>query len=215
MRCAWRRWAVLGAMAMAMVGGSAVAQGQQQPHPKMDPKAEQAARMGRMMLADGVPAFLAQLRAINETEITLGELSQRKASSSAVKQYGEHMVRDHGKADQQLLAFARQRGIELPARFQPTNDVQRRLQSATEATKAKLWALDGLIYDQVYLASRVSAHDEAIQLVTLARQQYPDLAPLLDGLLPTLRQHRDQAYQLLGQLQPQQRQARPPARERR
>jgi putative membrane protein len=228
MKRSWERWAVLGAMVMAMGAGAQPQDPKgKQPHHKMDPKADQAAQMGRRMVADGAPAFLAQLRAINETEIALGELSQQKASSPAVKQYGEHMVQDHRKADQQLLDFAKQRGLQLPSRAQPTNDVQTRLLNATEATKAKLWVLDGPLYDQAYLASQVANHDEVIQLVTLARQQYPDLAPLLDGLLPTLREHRDRAYQLLGQAQPQaqagqpqpeqtqQRQARPPAGERR
>jgi putative membrane protein len=216
MKRSWGRWTVLGAMVMAMgVGAQPQQPPQKQPHHKMDPKADQAERTSRMMVGDGVPAFLAQLRAINETEIALGELTQQRASNPAVKQYGEHMVQDHRKADQQLLDFAKQRGIQLPPRVQPTNEVQNRLLSATEATKAKLWVLDSPLYDQAYLASQVANHDEALQLVTLARQQYPDLAPLLDGLLPTLREHRDQAYQLLGQSPPAQRQARPPAGERR
>ncbi|WP_375768496.1 DUF4142 domain-containing protein [Archangium gephyra] len=244
MKRSWGRWAVLGAMAMGL-GGSAMAQdlppkpqwqqpsqGQHQPHKTGDIKADQAHRVGMMMVADGAPAFLAQLRAINETEISLGELSVQKAANPAVKQYGEHMVSDHRAANQQLLDFAKQRGIQVPVRLEPTNDVQTRLMSANEATKAKLIVLDGALYDQAYLASQVADHDQTIQLVTLARQQYPDLAPLLDGLLPKLREHRDRAYQLLGQSQPQaqagqpqpaqpqpaqppQRQARPPAGERR
>jgi putative membrane protein len=246
MKRSWgRRWAMLGGMVVAMGVGRLLAEAQtgvpappsleqaRQPGHKLDPKADQARRMGVLMLADGVPAFLAQLRALNETEIALGELTVQKAASPAVKQYGEHMVRDHRQADQQLMDFARQRGLQILTRLEPTNEVQTRLMSATEANKSKLSVLDAPLYDQAYLASQVANHDEAIQLVTLARQQYPDLAPLLDGLLPKLREHRERAYQLLGQSQPQaqasqpqpqpapqpaqpaQRQARPPAGERR
>ncbi|MCY1082495.1 DUF4142 domain-containing protein [Archangium lansingense] len=243
MRRSWgRRWAMLGAMVVTMGVGGLLAHaqtgvpaqpqwpqppmGQKQPEYRKHPQAYQAEQMGRLMVADGAPAFLAQLHSINETEIALGELTLQKSSTPTVKQYGEHMVRDHKKADQQLLDFAKQRGIQLPARLQPTNAVQVRLKDANEATKAKLSVLDAPLYDQEYLASQVSAHDEVIQIVTIGRQLYPDLAPLLDGLLPTLREHRTQAYQLLGQSQPQaqvgqqpeqpqQRQARPPAGERR
>ncbi|HEX5749422.1 MAG TPA: DUF4142 domain-containing protein [Archangium sp.] len=235
MKRSWGRWAVLGSMAMALgMGGPAMAQASKtghMPHKTGDIKADEAHRVGMMMLADGAPAFLAQLRAINESEIALGELTVQKAASPAVKQYGEHMVSDHRTADQQLLDFAKQRNLQLPVRLQPTNDVQTRLRSANEATKARLTVLDAPLYDQAYLASQVANHDEAIQLVTLGRQQYPELAPLLDGLLPKLREHRDQAYRLLGQSQPQaqaaqpqpaqqpaqpaQRQARPPSGERR
>ena len=239
MKRSWGRWAVLGSMAMALgMGGSAMAQPQAQggkhsPHKTGDIEADQAHRVSLMMVADGAPAFLAQLRAVNESEIALGELTVQKAASPAVKQFGEHMVSDHRTANQQLLDFAKQRGLQLPARLQPTNDVQTRLMSATEANKAKLTVMDGPLYDQAYLAAQVANHDETLQLVTLGRQQYPELAPLLDGLLPKLREHRDRAYQLLGQSQPQaqasqpqpqpaqqpaqpaQRQARPPAGERR
>ncbi|QRN98357.1 DUF4142 domain-containing protein [Archangium violaceum] len=220
----WGRWALLGAMTVTL-GGSALAQGrpgtsQQQPEQKSsvdkkrDPMAEQTVELGRMMVADGIPAFLAQLHGMNQTEIALGELTEQKASSPAVQQYGEHMVRDHTQADQQLMALAKQRGIQLGAMPQPTNDVQRRIMSATEATKSKLSVLQGSLYDQEYLASQVASHDQTLQLVTLARQQYPELAPMLDGLMPTLRQHRDHAYQLLGQVKPQaQASQQPPAQQ--
>ncbi|OJT17208.1 hypothetical protein BO221_46660 [Archangium sp. Cb G35] len=231
MKRSWGRWAVLGSMAMALgLGGPAIAQ--PPSHKTGDIKADQAHRVGMMMVADGAPAFLAQLRAINESEIALGELTVQKAANPAVKQFGEHMVSDHRTTNQQLLDFAKQRNLQLPARLQPTNDVQTRLMNATEASKAKLTVLAPPLYDQAYLAFQVANHDEAIQLVMLGRQQYPELAPLLDKLLPKLREHRDRAYQLLGQSQPQaqagqpqpepqqpaqpaQRQARPPAGERR
>ncbi|WP_257451010.1 DUF4142 domain-containing protein [Archangium lipolyticum] len=230
MNRSWGRWALLGVMAVT-VGGLALAQerpGAAQPpeqksvrSEKRDPMAKQIAELGRMMVADGIPAFLTQLHGINQTEIALGELTRQKSLSPTVQQYGEHMVQDHTRADQQLMDLAKQRGIQLGAMAQPTNDVQRRLLSANEATKSKLMVLQGSLYDQEYLASQVASHDETIQLVTLARQQYPELAPMLDGLLPTLQRHRDQAYQLLGQVKPQaqasqqppapqQRQGRPP-----
>ncbi len=232
----WGRCVLLGAMVVA--GGSALAQGgpssPKEPLPKHEgkqsPQQLQAVELSRQMLANGEQGFLAQLHDLHQTEIAVGKLTEQKAFTPAVRQYGEEMVRDHQKADQQLLDYAKQRGFQL-GRMEPTNDVQRRLQSATEATKATLPMLQGTLYDQQYLASQVASHDQAIQLVMLGRQQYPQLASMLDGLLPTLREHRDRAYQLLGQTQPQaqagqqpaqpqqpaqqQRQARPPPGERR
>jgi putative membrane protein len=207
----WGRWVLLGAMVM---GGSALAQGrpgasqqipeqQSQPHSnKRDPMADQAAMLSRTMVADGVPAFLSQLQRVNETEITLGELTHQKGSTPAVQQYGEHMVQDHQKAMKQIADFAKQHNIALDPMAGPTNDVQRRLNGLTEATKSVLPLMQGPLYDQQYLASQVAEHDRNIQIVTLGRQLYPDLAPVLDGLLPVLREHRDHAYQLLGQSQP-------------
>ncbi|MFL5351786.1 DUF4142 domain-containing protein [Archangium sp.] len=206
----WGRWVLLGAMVM---GGSALAQGQpgasqqipeqqSQPHQKRDPMADQAAMLSQPMVSNGVPAFLSQLQKVNETEIALGELTHQKGSTPAVQQYGEHMVQDHQKALKQLADFAKQHNITLDPMAGPTNDVQRRLQGLTDATKSVLPLLQGPLYDQQYLASQVADHDRNIQIVTMGRQLYPDLAPVLDGLLPVLREHRDRAYQLLGQSQP-------------
>jgi putative membrane protein len=224
----WGRWVLLGAMVM---GGSTLAQEQKPGDPQRmerarrpSPQQRQQMELGGMILPDGEQAFLSKLQELNQTEISLGELTQAKATSPAVRQYGEHMVRDHQAANQQLTDYTKQRGMQL-GRMEPTNDVQRRLQAATEANKAKLSVLQGQLYDQQYLAAMVADHDQNIQLVTLGRQRYPQLASLLDGLLPKLREHRDQAYQLLGQVQAQaqaqqqppaqQRQARPPPGERR
>jgi putative membrane protein len=197
-----------------VVGGSALAQGrpgasqqipeqQQPPHSKKrDPMADQRAMLSQSMVASGVPAFLSQLQKVNETEITLGELTHQKGSTPAVQQYGEHLVQDHQKAMKQIADFAKQHNITLDLMAEPTNDVQRRLNGLTEATKSVLPLLQGPLYDQQYLASQVADHDRTIEIVTLGRQLYPDLAPVLDGLLPVLREHRDRAYQLLGQSQP-------------
>jgi putative membrane protein len=214
----WARWVMIGAMVM---GGSALAQEQKPGDPqKMEragrpnPQQKQQALMGGMMVPEGEQAFLSKLHAVHQTEIALGELTQQKATAPAVRQYGEHMVREHKKADQQLMDYAKQHGLRL-GKVEPTNDVQRVLENATEANKAKLAALQGPLYDQEYLASMVADHDQVLQLVMLGRQTYPQHASMLDGLMPSLRQHRDQAYQLLGQASPQQRQARPPPGEHR
>ncbi|PTL83150.1 DUF4142 domain-containing protein [Vitiosangium sp. GDMCC 1.1324] len=237
-RCWWGRWALLGAM---VVGSSAMAQQgvpgskpqttQEKHEKKLHPMEDQARDVSKMMVADGIPAFLSQLQAINRREISLAEIAHEKAWTPAVQQYAERIVQDHKKAEKQIADLAKQRNIQLDPAVKPLNEVQFRIDGATQATKAKLEVLQGSLFEQEYLASQVTAHTEAIQIVTFGRQLYPDLAPLLDGLLPTLREHRDQAYRLLGQLpsepqaqagpqpqqpqQPEQRQARPPAGERR
>src|SRR6266545_5185813 len=47
-------------------------------------------------------------------EVTLGELATKNAASQAVKDFGQRMVDDHGKANQQLKELAAQKGISLP-----------------------------------------------------------------------------------------------------
>src|SRR4051794_31695258 len=47
--------------------------------------------------------FIRELASDNLLEIRLGELAQRKATDPAAKQYGQRMVTDHTKANQELL----------------------------------------------------------------------------------------------------------------
>jgi putative membrane protein len=198
----WGRWVLMG---VVTVGGSALAQEGMQQGARPQQRAAQ--------LPDD-PMTLEQLHHINQTEVTLGEMTEQKATSSAVREYGERLVEDHRAADQRMMELAKQKGYRL-GRAEPGNDLQRRLNAAQMATKSKLSALQGRLYEQQFLASQVAGHDHSIALVMAGRQRYPELAPMLDALLPTLKQHRDRAYQLLGQVEPQQRQARPPPGERR
>src|SRR5205807_9610068 len=47
-------------------------------------------------------------------EVKLGQLAKDHASSNAVKQFGQQMVDDHGKANDELKSLASQKGITLP-----------------------------------------------------------------------------------------------------
>jgi len=46
-------------------------------------------------------------------EVELGRLAQSKASSDAVKQFGQHMVEDHGSANKDLMDLAANKGVRL------------------------------------------------------------------------------------------------------
>ena len=49
-------------------------------------------------------------------EVELGKLATQKASSEKVKQFGQRMVDDHSKANDQLKQVASQENITLPPR---------------------------------------------------------------------------------------------------
>ena len=47
-------------------------------------------------------------------EVELGKLATQKASASEVKQFGQRMVDDHSKANDQLKQIATSKGVNLP-----------------------------------------------------------------------------------------------------
>jgi len=48
-------------------------------------------------------------------EVQLGELAERNGRSAAVKRFGQLMVTDHGRANQQMMALAQQKQITPPS----------------------------------------------------------------------------------------------------
>lgn len=48
-------------------------------------------------------------------EVAMGRLAEQNASDAEVKKFGARMVSDHGKANSELMAIAKRKGIELPS----------------------------------------------------------------------------------------------------
>src|ERR1051326_144199 len=48
-------------------------------------------------------------------EVQMGQLAQQKGSSQAVKDFGQRMVTDHNKANDELKQLVSQKGATLPA----------------------------------------------------------------------------------------------------
>lgn len=157
----------------------------------------------KQLIGQDENAFLQRLHHANKTEIELGQLAQQKATDNNVKQYGQMMVTDHTKADQQLQAYAQKKGIQL-SDDEPgaANDTERAVMDADKAAKAKLQAMQGLAFQYAYLTHMVGDHDMDISKAAAGMEQFkgnPELTRLLQQLSPVLTRHREKAYDLLGQ----------------
>lgn len=193
--------------AALLVSGVALAQGSQGTMQKGSETGKQGTMQGSMqkLMPKTEQEFAQQLHHANQMEIRLGKLAQEKGENDQVKQFGKRMVDDHGKADEQLMTLAKSQKWNLKKEPKPTNDVQRAMQSAEKADEAKLKALDGPAFDQAYMAMMVADHDADVMKVTHAAQMFKgEFATQLNQLRPTLMQHRDEAYRVLGQLKPSQ-----------
>ena len=144
-------------------------------------------------------SFLDWIHQLNQQEVQLGQLAQQQSETPAVKQYGRMLVADHRAADAKVMAYAQKKGWTLGA-FQPTTEVEQKVQAAGQATTAELQALTGGMFDHAFLAAMVGGHDAAIATLDEGLLQYKDTDSLLKPLVKTLHKHRDHAYRLLGQM---------------
>ncbi len=172
------------------------------------PDARGAALMqqGLLPIPTDEKAFLDVLHHGNQHEVKMGQLAQQRGASQGVKDYGARLVKDHQQADQRLMSYAKTKNMTL-AEPKATTDFEKTMERAEQASTAKLQSLQGPAFDRAFLAAMVADHDADIAMVMAGQQQFSSnagLKSLLDETLPTLRQHRQQAYRLLGQETPRQ-----------
>lgn len=121
-------------------------------------------------------------------EVKLGKMAQERGASAAVKKFGEHMVMDHTKANKELLAIAKRKGMEVPAGM----DLKHK------AVMDKMAALQGPAFDKAYAQHMVMDHVEAVKLFENAstKCQDRDLKAFAMKTLPTLQEHLNEAKKL-------------------
>lgn len=140
-----------------------------------------------MPMADA--RFMKKAAAGGMAEVEMGKLAVQKASSDQVKQFGQRMIDDHSKANEQLNQLALQQHIDLP----------RQPYAKDKETKARLEKLSGVEFDQAYMTDMVNDHK---QDVTEFQQESksakdPALKSFVEQTLPVLREHLSQAQQIL------------------
>lgn len=114
-------------------------------------------------------------------EVKLGQLAQQKGSSDQVKTFGQKMVDDHSKANDQLKAIATGKGMDVPADMEPK----------AKAAMDKLSKLSGAAFDSAYMKMMVADHKEDIALFEkeAASGTDADLKAFAAKTLPTLHGH--------------------------
>jgi putative membrane protein len=125
-------------------------------------------------------------------EVKLGELAQQNAEDDQVKQFGQRMVDDHSKANDELKSIAQQKGIDLP------KDLPAEAQQAYDELQQK----SGDEFDQAYMDLMVEDHQKAIDLFQQEAQsgKDADLQTFAEETLPTLQEHLDLAQQTQKQI---------------
>ena len=125
-------------------------------------------------------------------EVKLGELAKDHASSEAVKKFGQQMVDDHSKANDELKDIAGKKGITLPSG----------LDAKDQNTYDRLSKLKGAEFDRAYMADMVKDHrmDIAEFKREAGRGSDAELKAFASKTLPTLEHHLQMAQDAEGQL---------------
>lgn len=143
-------------------------------------------------LAQADARFVSEATAAGMAEVEMGRLAATKAASPGVKQFGEMMVNDHGKANAELQLRARQAtgAASMTPEHQRTHD--------------RLAGLSGNRFDRRYITIQVREHEKAIQLFErqASSGQDPQLRQFAADKLPTLKQHLQMAQSLSASMQP-------------
>jgi putative membrane protein len=118
-------------------------------------------------------------------EVQLGKLAVDKASSPEVKQFGQKMVDDHGKANDQLKSLAQSKNITLPSD----------LSAKDKALHDRLSKLSGPAFDRAYMRAMVTDHTKDVNEFRAQAKSGadPDVKSWASNTLPTLESHLQMA----------------------
>lgn len=121
-------------------------------------------------------------------EVALGQLAANKGSDPKIKEFGQHMVDDHGKANDELKSIAQHDGESLPT------ESSKQQQDAAQ----KLGQKSGKDFDAAYAQMMVKDHEEDVALFKkeAASGQDPEMKQFASKTLPTLEQHLKMAREL-------------------
>jgi putative membrane protein len=114
-------------------------------------------------------------------EVQLGQLAVSKASNPDVKNFGQKMIDDHGKANDQFKSVAAGEGITLPTSVGAKN----------QATYDRLNKLSGAAFDKAYMQDMVKDHETDVKEFEHESQSGGNAAikNFASQTLPTLQEH--------------------------
>lgn len=121
------------------------------------------------------------------TEIEAGKLALQKSGSADVKTFAQHMIDDHTKANQALMALAKKHDLEVP------DDA-----ALLDKAKKAILEMRDESFDKAYANNQVNAHEKAVELFKKesTSSDNAELKAFATEKLPTLEQHLQKAKEL-------------------
>jgi len=156
------------------------------------PLAAVAAKSTTTMARKGVPSFAKKAAIGGMAEVALGQMASDKATDPDVKAFGQKMVTDHSKANDELKQLATNKGWTLPTEVDAkAKGTENRLQKAT-----------GARFDKQYMNAMVADHNADVAMFRSYAKSGadPDLKTWASNTLPTLEEHQKMAKETQAKL---------------
>jgi putative membrane protein len=105
-----------------------------------------------------------------------------------VKEFGQMMVTDHTKANEQLKKIAQAKSVDAPHALKPEH----------KAMKDQLSKLSGEAFDRAYIQHMVKDHQEDVAHFRKESTEAsdPDVKQFASATLPTLQKHLKRAQEI-------------------
>jgi putative membrane protein len=134
-----------------------------------------------MVMAD--TTFAAKAAVGGMAEVALGKMAAAKGTDSKVKDFGNMMVMDHGKANVELMSIAKAKNIVLPAG----------LDAEHQAKSDSLSKLAGAAFDKGYVEVMIEGHKKTLALMQseAANGKDAELKAFAAKTAPVVQMHLD------------------------
>jgi putative membrane protein len=159
----------------------------QRPTPSNLAKSNAGGKGGSDQLARKDKRFMENAAKDSAAEIEAGKLASTQASNDQVKQFGERMVQDHGKAADELKQLAQSKGLDLP----DTADRKH------EREMKSLGKKSGADFDKAYMSQMVKDHKKDLKEMQKAAKDArdPDVKAFAEKTAAVIKEHLDMAQQ--------------------
>lgn len=126
-------------------------------------------------------AFIMKAAQGGIAEVELGNLAKEHASSSDVKEFGQKMVDDHSKANDELKALAGEKHVTLPTE----------VDAKSKTMMDKMAKMGGRAFDHAYVKDMIADHKQDIAEFKKEANsgKDPDVKAWASKTLPTLESH--------------------------
>ena len=125
--------------------------------------------------------FMKEAAQGGQAEVILGQMAAKQGASEDVKKFGQRMVDDHAKANEELKSLATAEEVTLPTE----------MDAKAKATQQRLSKLSGAEFDRAYMEEMVKDHKKDVAEFEREAQhgKDPEVKNWAAKTAPTLKDH--------------------------